>query len=89
MTLTAAHHMDRMYRNQRRIYDATRAYYLIGRDQMLRGLQARPGDVGFHARTGGARLLSRSGTHDDPTSSPGRALMAGPLQRRARSGRWP
>ena len=44
MTLTAAIQMDRMYRNQRLIYDATRAYYLLGRDQMLRGLGAGPGD---------------------------------------------
>jgi S-adenosylmethionine-diacylgycerolhomoserine-N-methlytransferase len=30
--------MDSMYRLQRHIYDATRAYYLLGRDQMLKDL---------------------------------------------------
>lgn len=35
--------MDRTYRWQRHIYDATRKYYLIGRDGMIDGLDARPG----------------------------------------------
>ena len=35
--------MDRMYRYQRYIYNLTRKYYLIGRDRLLRGLDARPG----------------------------------------------
>ncbi len=33
--------MNRMYRRQRHIYDGTRRYYLLGRDQMIMGL--RPG----------------------------------------------
>jgi S-adenosylmethionine-diacylgycerolhomoserine-N-methlytransferase len=35
--------MNRMYRLQRHIYDGTRRYYLLGRDQMIAGLQPAPG----------------------------------------------
>jgi S-adenosylmethionine-diacylgycerolhomoserine-N-methlytransferase len=34
--------MDRMYRLQRHFYDLTRAYYLLGRDQMLEQLNLPP-----------------------------------------------
>jgi S-adenosylmethionine-diacylgycerolhomoserine-N-methlytransferase len=40
---TAGQAMDRMYRYQRHIYDLTRKYYLLGRDRMIAGLDARPG----------------------------------------------
>ncbi len=30
--------MDRVYRRQRHVYDASRKYYLVGRDEMLAGL---------------------------------------------------
>jgi len=39
----AAPTMDRMYRHQRHIYDLTRKYYLLGRDRMIAGLDAKPG----------------------------------------------
>src|ERR1700710_684978 len=35
--------MNRMYRRQRHIYDGTRRYYLLGRDQLIAGLQPAPG----------------------------------------------
>lgn len=35
----AADNMDRMYRYQRRIYDFTRKFYLLGRDGLIRGLK--------------------------------------------------
>lgn len=35
--------MDRTYRFQRHIYDLTRAWYLLGRDQMLAEMQVQPG----------------------------------------------
>ncbi len=35
--------MDRMYRVQRHIYDVTRAYYLLGRDQLIDGLNPPAG----------------------------------------------
>jgi S-adenosylmethionine-diacylgycerolhomoserine-N-methlytransferase len=38
----AADLMDRMYRYQRHIYDATRKYYLLGRDSMLAQLSPPP-----------------------------------------------
>src|SRR6201999_1392975 len=34
--------MNRMYRLQRHIYDGTHRYYLLGRDQMIAGLQPAP-----------------------------------------------
>jgi S-adenosylmethionine-diacylgycerolhomoserine-N-methlytransferase len=37
--VSAAEHMDRMYRYQRHIYDMTRRYYLLGRDRMIAGLE--------------------------------------------------
>lgn len=36
--------MDKVYRQQRHIYDLTRAWYLLGRDRMLKGLAPRIGD---------------------------------------------
>ncbi|MCB1383180.1 MAG: class I SAM-dependent methyltransferase [Notoacmeibacter sp.] len=35
--------MDGIYRHQRHIYDATRKFYLLGRDEMLEGLAVPPG----------------------------------------------
>jgi S-adenosylmethionine-diacylgycerolhomoserine-N-methlytransferase len=35
----ATNRMNRMYRRQRHIYDGTRRYYLLGRDQLIDGLQ--------------------------------------------------
>ncbi len=38
--MTGAHLlMDRIYRHQRHVYDASRKYYLLGRDRLLDGLQ--------------------------------------------------
>jgi S-adenosylmethionine-diacylgycerolhomoserine-N-methlytransferase len=39
----ATHRMNRMYRWQRYIYDVTRRYYLLGRDQLISGLQPAAG----------------------------------------------
>ena len=36
--VSAAAVMDRMYRHQRHVYDATRKYYLLGRDRLIRKL---------------------------------------------------
>lgn len=46
MTLVEPGHsalMDRVYRNQRHVYDLTRRYYLLGRDRLIAGLDAKPG----------------------------------------------
>ena len=56
----AARHMDRMYHRQRIIYDATRAYYLLGRDQMLRDLDAGTGMTVLEIACGTARNLLRA-----------------------------
>jgi S-adenosylmethionine-diacylgycerolhomoserine-N-methlytransferase len=37
--IEATHRMNRMYRRQRHIYDGTRRYYLLGRDQLISGLR--------------------------------------------------
>jgi S-adenosylmethionine-diacylgycerolhomoserine-N-methlytransferase len=39
----ATRRMNRMYRRQRHIYDGTRRYYLLGRDQLIADLQPAPG----------------------------------------------
>jgi S-adenosylmethionine-diacylgycerolhomoserine-N-methlytransferase len=41
--LEATRRMNRMYRLQRHIYDATRRYYLLGRDRLIAGLQPAAG----------------------------------------------
>jgi S-adenosylmethionine-diacylgycerolhomoserine-N-methlytransferase len=51
--------MDRMYRWTRHIYDATRKYYLLGRDTLIRGLNAQPGDVVCEVGCGTARNLRK------------------------------
>lgn len=46
MPMSAAGHAERMdsvYRFQRHLYDATRKYYLLGRDRMIARLQPGPG----------------------------------------------
>ena len=49
--------MDRVYRRQRYIYDATRKYYLLGRDRMIRELGAKPGERIVEIGCGTARNL--------------------------------
>jgi S-adenosylmethionine-diacylgycerolhomoserine-N-methlytransferase len=39
----ATDRMNRMYRRQRHIYDGTRRYYLLGRDQLIAGLRPAAG----------------------------------------------
>lgn len=49
--------MDRIYRYQRHIYDATRKYYLLGRDRLLDEMEIRPGDRVLEVGCGTARNL--------------------------------
>ncbi len=41
--IEATRRMNRMYRRQRHIYDGTRRYYLLGRDEMISDLRPKPG----------------------------------------------
>ncbi len=49
--------MDRMYRLQRHIYDATRKYYLLGRDHLIEDLQLADGDAVLEVGCGTGRNL--------------------------------
>lgn len=51
--------MDRMYRRQRYIYDATRKFYLIGRDATIAEIGARVGDGVLEIGCGTGRNLIR------------------------------
>ncbi len=49
--------MDGVYRWQRHIYDATRKYYLLGRDRMIAGLDVPPGGAVLELGCGTGRNL--------------------------------
>jgi S-adenosylmethionine-diacylgycerolhomoserine-N-methlytransferase len=62
-TLAAAGLMDRIYRHQRHVYNATRKYYLLGRDPMIASLQPRPGDAVLEIGCGTGRNLIAAARH--------------------------
>src|SRR5258708_15963365 len=51
--------MDKAYRRQRHFYDLTRKYYLLGRDRLVRQLNAKPGERVIEIGCGTARNLIR------------------------------
>jgi S-adenosylmethionine-diacylgycerolhomoserine-N-methlytransferase len=53
----ATRRMNRMYRRQRHIYDATRRYYLLGRDRLIDGLQPAAGENVLEIGCGTGRNL--------------------------------
>lgn len=57
VTASAAEKMDGIYRRQRFIYDATRRYYLLGRDRMIASLQPPAGGTVLEIGCGTARNL--------------------------------
>jgi S-adenosylmethionine-diacylgycerolhomoserine-N-methlytransferase len=56
----AAALMDRMYRHQRHIYDLSRKYYLIGRDEAIARLALEPGDAMLEIGCGTGRNLIKA-----------------------------
>lgn len=52
-----AHQMDAIYRVQRHFYDATRKYYLLGRDRLIARLQPPPGGTVLEIACGTGRNL--------------------------------
>lgn len=56
---SAAGLMDRIYRHQRHIYDASRKFYLLGRDQLIDGLQLPSGGSVLEIGCGTGRNLIR------------------------------
>ena len=53
----ATSRMDAIYRTQRHVYDATRKYYLLGRDRMLAGLEPPLGGTILEVGCGTGRNL--------------------------------
>ena len=51
--------MDSIYRGQKYIYDFTRKYYLFGRDDLIRGLDCKPGDGVLEIACGTGRNLAK------------------------------
>jgi len=49
--------MDQVYRHQRHFYDLTRRHYLAGRDRLIAGINAVPGDRILEVGSGTARNL--------------------------------
>ena len=58
--------MDRMYRLTRHVYDATRAYYLLGRDRMLSQVVTAPGTATLEVGCGTARNLIKLARRPEP-----------------------
>jgi S-adenosylmethionine-diacylgycerolhomoserine-N-methlytransferase len=56
----AAALMDRMYRRQRHVYDLSRKYYLVGRDEAIARLEPRPGDGVLEIGCGTGRNLVKA-----------------------------
>ena len=55
--------MDQVYRHQRHIYDATRKYYLLGRDRAIAGLDLAPGQSLLEIGCGTGRNLAVIARH--------------------------
>jgi len=61
MSDAAARLMDQMYRPQRRIYDVTRKFYLLGRDRLIAGLAPPSGGRVLEIGCGTGRNLILAG----------------------------
>jgi S-adenosylmethionine-diacylgycerolhomoserine-N-methlytransferase len=56
--------MDAIYRYQRYVYDATRKFYLLGRDRLIEDLAPAPGDRVLEVACGTGRNLIAAARHD-------------------------
>jgi S-adenosylmethionine-diacylgycerolhomoserine-N-methlytransferase len=62
----ATRRMNRMYRRQRHIYDATRRYYLLGRDRLIANLRPEVGATILEIGCGtGRNLVLAAGLHPE------------------------
>lgn len=62
----AAALMDRMYRHQRHVYDLSRKFYLLGRDEAIARLHPAPGDKVLEIACGtGRNLIKVARTYPD------------------------
>jgi S-adenosylmethionine-diacylgycerolhomoserine-N-methlytransferase len=62
----ATRRMNRMYRRQRHIYDATRRYYLLGRDRLIANLRLEAGATVLEIGCGtGRNLVIAAGLHPE------------------------
>jgi S-adenosylmethionine-diacylgycerolhomoserine-N-methlytransferase len=65
---SAAEHMDAIYRYQRFIYDASRKYYLLGRDRLIEDLAPAPGGRVLEVACGtGRNLIKAARRYPDAT----------------------
>ena len=63
---SAAGLMDRIYRHQRHIYDASRKFYLLGRDELIARLEPPPGAAILEIGCGtGRNLIGIARRHPD------------------------
>ncbi|TKT82856.1 class I SAM-dependent methyltransferase [Aquamicrobium sp. LC103] len=88
--------MDRVYRHQRHFYDATRKYYLIGRDPMIEGLAPPVGGTVLEIGCGtGRNLVKAAALYPDASffgidisaemlATAGKAVVAAGEERRIR-----
>lgn len=88
--------MDRVYRRQRHVYDATRKYYLVGRDPMLEALDVPANGTALEIGCGTGRNMVRAARlypqaklfgidiSNEMLATAGRAIVAAGIQDRAR-----
>ncbi len=81
--------MDRVYRHQRHFYDATRKYYLLGRDPMIAGLNPPEQGSILEIGCGTGRNLVLAGEAYPKTSLYGIDISQRNARYRAQEGRLP
>ncbi len=89
----AAALMDRMYRRQRHIYDLSRKFYLLGRDEAIARLRPAPGDKVLEIACGtGRNLIQLARAYPEARLfglDVSREMLATAAASTARAGPWP